>query len=74
MASGVVLTVVGVVTEICVWFAALGLLRAGRAVTVVTDAVETLNTGASERVLGDIVAAGGRLSRVDAVLAAGYRL
>jgi len=65
--------VYGVVTEICVWFAALGLLKAGRAVTVVTDAVETLNALHSERVLGEIVAAGGRLARVDEVLAAGYR-
>ena len=50
-----------------------GPIESGPRLTVVTDAVETLNTGASERVLGDIVAAGGRLSRVDAVLAAGYR-
>ncbi len=34
--------VYGVVTEICVLSAVRGLLRMGQAVTVVTDAVETL--------------------------------
>jgi len=56
--------VYGVVTEICVLFAARGLLRAGRAVTVVTDAVEALKAEDSERALAEIVAGGGKLARV----------
>lgn len=57
--------VYGVVTEICVWHAALGLLKTGRAVTVVTDAIETLKAADSERALGEIAALGGRLARLD---------
>ncbi len=56
--------VYGVVTEICVLFAARGLLRSGRAVTVVTDAVKALNPGDSARALDEIVAAGGKLASV----------
>ena len=59
--------VYGVVTEICVWYAALGLLKTGRAVTVVTDAVETLNAADSGRALAEIVALGGRLAHLDDV-------
>jgi nicotinamidase/pyrazinamidase len=59
--------VYGVVTEICVWYAALGLLKAGLGVTVVTDAIETLKEADSQRTLGEIVALGGRLARVDDV-------
>lgn len=59
--------VYGVVTEICVSHAALGLLKTGRGVTVVTDAIETLKTEDSQRALGEIVALGGRLARVDDV-------
>jgi nicotinamidase/pyrazinamidase len=53
----------GVVTEICVLFAARGLLKTGKPVTVVTDAVETLNPADSARALDEIVAAGGLLAR-----------
>ena len=56
--------VYGVVTEICVLFAARGLLRSGRAVTVVTDAVKALNPGDSARAFDEIVAAGGKLASV----------
>src|SRR5438045_2565557 len=55
--------VYGVVTEICVLFAARGLLKTGRPVTVVTDAVETLNSADSARALDEITAAGGSLAR-----------
>lgn len=55
--------VYGVVTEICVWYAALGLLKAGRKVTVVTDAIETLQATNSARALSEIAAAGGTLAR-----------
>jgi nicotinamidase/pyrazinamidase len=54
--------VYGVVTEICVLYAVRGLLRTGRPVTVVTDAVETLKAEDSERALAEIAAAGGRVA------------
>jgi nicotinamidase/pyrazinamidase len=53
--------VYGVVTEICVLFAARGLLRLGKPVSVVTDAVETLKAEDSERALLEIRASGGVL-------------
>jgi nicotinamidase/pyrazinamidase len=56
--------VYGVVTEICVLFAARGLLKTGKPVTVVTDAVETLKREDSERALAEIRASGGALSTV----------
>lgn len=52
----------GVVTEICVLFAARGLLKSGRRVVVVTDAIETLNPADSKRALDEIVAGGGTLA------------
>jgi nicotinamidase/pyrazinamidase len=55
--------VYGVVTEICVLFAARGLLKTGRQVVVVTDAVETLNAADGARALDEIVAGGGSLAR-----------
>jgi nicotinamidase/pyrazinamidase len=58
----------GVVTEICVLFAARGLLRARRQVVVVTDAIETLNPADSKRALDEIVAGGGTLARTADVL------
>jgi nicotinamidase/pyrazinamidase len=54
--------VYGVVTEICVLFAARGLLRYGKPVTLVTDAVAALTAEASERALAEICAGGGRLA------------
>ena len=50
----------GVVTEICVLYAARGLLRMGKPVTVVTDAIETLKAEDSERALAEMCAAGAR--------------
>ena len=52
--------VYGVVTEICVLYAARGLLRAGKPVTVVTDAVAALMPRSSEQALSEIER-GGRL-------------
>jgi nicotinamidase/pyrazinamidase len=54
--------VYGVVTEICVLFAARGLLKYGKPVTIVTDAVAALSAEASARALAEICAAGGRLA------------
>jgi nicotinamidase/pyrazinamidase len=48
----------GVVTEICVLHAARGLLKTGKPVTIVTDAIETLNDERCERALAEIAAAG----------------
>ena len=56
--------VYGVVTEICVLFAVRGLLKTGRPVTVVTDAVATLKAEDGVRALESIRAAGGTLARV----------
>jgi nicotinamidase/pyrazinamidase len=61
--------VYGVVTEICVLHAARGLLRTGRAVTVVTDAVQTLDAGNSETALNEVIAAGGALATLSEVCA-----
>lgn len=56
--------VYGVVTEYCVRCAALGLLRTGRRVELVTDAVRSLEPEAERRTLDEIVRAGGRLTSV----------
>jgi nicotinamidase/pyrazinamidase len=54
----------GVVTEICVLHAARGLLKTGKPLVVVTDAIEGLNPEESERALAEIGAAGGTLTTV----------
>ena len=53
--------VYGVVTEICVRFAALGLLATGKPVDVVTDAVELLNPTAADAFYAEFTARGGRI-------------
>ena len=53
--------VYGVVTEICVKNAAMGLLKSGRQVTVVTDAVRSLDNAKCEQFFHDFTAAGGKL-------------
>ena len=53
--------VYGVVTEICVRFAALGLLATGKPVDVVTDAVEMLNATARDAFYAEFTGRGGRL-------------
>jgi nicotinamidase/pyrazinamidase len=55
--------VYGVVTEICVLYAARGLQKLGKSVVVVNDAVETLDARDSERALAEIGSAGGTLAR-----------
>ena len=56
--------VYGVVTEYCVRLAALGLLKTGARVEVVTDAIVGLNDADAARALDEIKGAGGRLTTV----------
>ncbi len=60
--------VYGVVTEICVRLAAFGLLKSGRRVEIVTDAVQALDESAAGKVFAEFTAAGGRLTTRSAVL------
>jgi nicotinamidase/pyrazinamidase len=59
--------VYGVVTEICVLFAARGLLKYRKPVTIVTDAVAALTAEASDRALAEIRATGGTLALVSQI-------
>ena len=56
--------VYGVVTEICVKFAAWGLLKTGKRVELVTDAVRSLNDAAATEMTKAFLAAGGILTTV----------
>jgi nicotinamidase-related amidase len=60
--------VYGVVTEICVLTTCRSLMRTGKPVTVVTDAVKELTTEACALALGEIRAAGGKLATAPEVL------
>jgi nicotinamidase/pyrazinamidase len=51
--------VYGVVTEICVKFAVEGLLKTGKRIEVVTDAVRSLNPAAAAEMTAAFLAAGG---------------
>jgi nicotinamidase/pyrazinamidase len=62
--------VYGVVTEICVKFAALGLLKTGARVEVVTDAVRSLNDSDREKFFAEFTVAGGVLTTSADVMAA----
>ena len=57
----------GVVTEICVLYAARGLLQRGQTVDLVTDAIEALTPEGSRRAIEEIVAGGGRLATVEEI-------
>ena len=59
----------GVVTEVCVLFAARGLLRTGKPVTVVRDAIQSLTDEAGDRALREIEAAGGELAPASVITA-----
>lgn len=54
--------VYGVVTEYCVGFAALGLLKTGKPVTLLTDAIQSLRDADATRTIQDFTAAGGKLA------------
>ncbi len=56
--------VYGVVTEICVLSAVRGLLKTGKPVYVVTDAIQGLNAADSRRALDEIQASGGHLQEM----------
>ena len=61
--------VYGVVTEICVSCAAFGLLKTGKPVEIVTDAVKALNEQKALEMFAEFQAAGGRLNTSAEVLA-----
>jgi nicotinamidase-related amidase len=54
--------VYGVVTEICVRFAAFGLLQTGKRVELVTDAVRALDDSVANKMFADFTALGGHLT------------
>ncbi len=62
--------VYGVVTEICVRFAAFGLLKMGKPVEIVTDAVRALDEQKAREMFSGFTAVGGRLTTSSAVLTA----
>ena len=61
--------VFGVVTEYCVRLAAKGLLERGRSVSVVSDAIETLNPEDGRRTLDELRSMGAKLITTDDALA-----
>jgi len=60
--------VFGVVTEFCVRLAAKGLLERGRRVSLVRDAIETLNPEESKRTIEELTALGARFITTDDAL------
>jgi nicotinamidase/pyrazinamidase len=61
--------VFGVVTEYCVRFAAKGLIERGRRVSVVQDAIETLNSKDGNRTVEELQALGATLVTTEQALA-----
>jgi nicotinamidase/pyrazinamidase len=60
--------VYGVVTEICVRYAAFGLLKTGKPVEIVTDAVKALDEQKAREMFSEFTASGGHLATSEAVL------
>jgi nicotinamidase/pyrazinamidase len=61
--------VYGVVTEICVRFAAFGLLKTGKRVELVTNAIKAIDESAAAKMCDEFTGAGGRLTTSQQVLA-----
>jgi nicotinamidase/pyrazinamidase len=61
--------VYGLVTEVCVKFAAFGLLETGKRVEIVTDAVRAFNEEDGAKTLADFTAAGGHLTHAGMIYA-----
>jgi nicotinamidase/pyrazinamidase len=61
--------VYGVVTEVCVKFAAFGLLETGKRVEIVTDAICALNEETGSKTLAEFTAAGGHLTQAGMIYA-----
>jgi len=64
--------VYGVVTEICVRLAAFGLLKTGRRVEIVTDAVQGLDEEAVRRMFTEFSGSGGHLTTRSAILTGSF--
>jgi nicotinamidase-related amidase len=60
--------VFGVATEYCVSFAARGLIERGRNVTLVKDAIETLNRQDGERTIAELAEMGARVTTTEEIL------
>ena len=60
--------VYGVVTEICVLWAVRGLLKAGKHVTVVADAIQELDGAAREQAFDEIRSGGGMVAGINAII------
>jgi nicotinamidase/pyrazinamidase len=61
--------VFGVVTEYCVRLAAKGLLERGRAVSIIEDAIETLNPEEGRRTVAELRELGAKFIRTDEAVA-----
>ena len=62
--------VFGVVTEYCVRLAAKGLLERGRAVSIVEDAIETLNVEEGRRTVAELKQLGAKFITTEQAVAA----
>jgi nicotinamidase/pyrazinamidase len=60
--------VFGVVTEYCVRFAAKGLLERGRSVSVIEDAIETLNPEESKKTIAELKSLGAKFIKTTQAL------
>ena len=69
LGSDVEFVLFGVVTEYCVGFAANGLLERGRRVSVVRDAIETLNSEDGNRTIAELQELGAKFITTDQALA-----
>jgi len=61
--------VYGVVSEVCVRYAAFGLLETGARVEIITDAIKAIDDGKERETVERFQSQGGRLTTVDRALA-----